>query len=113
MKTKIPRGEEAIVDIAKLRDYCLDIHHPVGKHKARVFAAALGISNADAEFLQAELLRAARELEAIEESHEFGRGFSIDFEVSRGVRRAMIRSVWLIRHGESIPRLITCFVISK
>lgn len=31
-----------MVDIAKLRDYCLNPLHDEGKHKARVFASALG-----------------------------------------------------------------------
>jgi hypothetical protein len=38
----LPGGGDAIVDIAKLRDYCLDSRHPRGRHKARVFAATLG-----------------------------------------------------------------------
>ena len=31
-------GNTAIVDIAKLRLYCLDPAHPLGAHKARAFA---------------------------------------------------------------------------
>ena len=36
---KMPGGEAAIVDLAKLTGYCLNPEHPRGKHKARVFAA--------------------------------------------------------------------------
>jgi hypothetical protein len=39
---KLPNAGQAIVDIAKLRDYSLSPTHEEGKHKARVFAAALG-----------------------------------------------------------------------
>ena len=52
---KLPNGDRAIVDIAKLRDYCLNPEHPRGKHKARVFAAALGFTVDDAEKLRAAL----------------------------------------------------------
>ena len=33
---KPPNGERAIVDIAKLTDYCLNPEHARGKHKARI-----------------------------------------------------------------------------
>lgn len=42
---KLPHAELAIVEIAKLRDYSLDGSHEEGKHKTRVFAAALGIGS--------------------------------------------------------------------
>jgi hypothetical protein len=31
----IPNAENAVVDIRKLRDYCLNSEHNTGKHKAR------------------------------------------------------------------------------
>ncbi len=37
---KLPNGGRAVVEIAKLRDYCLNPAHPRGRHNARVFAAA-------------------------------------------------------------------------
>ena len=58
---KLPNGDRAIVDIVKLRDYCLNPLHPVGRHKARVFQAALGIGREDAEALRMILLAAARD----------------------------------------------------
>jgi hypothetical protein len=38
-----------------------------GRHKARIFAAALNLTQADAEFLRQELLRAAREAPGVYE----------------------------------------------
>jgi len=61
---KLPGGAQAIVDIAKRRDYCLSAMHPKGRHKARVFASVLGLKSADSERLRWELLRAAREGDA-------------------------------------------------
>lgn len=109
---KLPGGDFAIVDIVKLREYCLSQAHPRGRHKARVFVAALNLTQSDAEFLRDELLRAAREGDAIEgiaDGH--GRRYTIDFEVARDNRRAVIRSAWIVRRGEEFPRLISCFVL--
>ena len=39
----LPSAHRAVVDVWKLRDYCLSADHDYGKHKARLFAAALGI----------------------------------------------------------------------
>ena len=44
---KLPNGDKAIVDLAKLLDYCLN---PRGRNKARVFAS-IGIQRAEAEYL--------------------------------------------------------------
>ena len=55
----LPNGDRALVDLAKLRDYCLNPDHEDGKYKARVFASALGITRADAEWLRDRLVEAA------------------------------------------------------
>ena len=52
---KLPNTEQAFVDIVKLRDYCLNPDHPRGKHKARVFLSALGLTTANAAILQKAL----------------------------------------------------------
>jgi hypothetical protein len=100
------------VDIAKLRDYCLDPQHPRGRHKARDFAATLGLAQTDAEFLREELLRAAREADAlVGEPDEYGDRFTVDFELNRGTRRAIVRSAWIVLRGDAVPRVTSCFVL--
>ena len=109
---KLPGGDNAIVDIAKLRDYCLDPQHPRGRHKARVFAATLGLAQTDAEFLREALLRAAREADArVGESDEYGDRCTVDFELNRGTRRAVVRSAWVVLRDETAPGLTSCFVL--
>lgn len=49
---KLPNGDEAIIDLEKLQNYCLNLSHPRGRHKARVFKAVLGISAEDSEIVQ-------------------------------------------------------------
>ena len=43
----IPNAERAAVDIRKLHDYCLNPDHDEGKHKARLFHKALGMTAQD------------------------------------------------------------------
>jgi hypothetical protein len=40
----IPNADNAVVDIRKLRDYCLNSEHDDGKHKARLFSSSLGMT---------------------------------------------------------------------
>jgi hypothetical protein len=56
---KLPNGDHAVVDIVKLTDYCLSTVHPRGQHKARVFAASLGLTADQADLLREALLEAA------------------------------------------------------
>lgn len=109
---KLPNSDRAFVDIAKLRDYALDPIHSKGKHKARVFASALGLTRNDAEWLRDELLRVARESDcSLGQLTPHGQRYIQDFDVARGEKSCRIRSVWNIRPNEDFPRLITCFVI--
>ena len=111
---KLPGGDRAIVDIAKLRDYCLNPAHPRGRHKARVFASTLGLTAADAGFLRENLLRAAREGSATPgDSDEHGERYGVDFRLDRGGRQATVRSAWIISRRGLIPRLTSCFVLLK
>ena len=109
---KLPCGADAIVEISKLRDYCLDPRHPRGRHKARVFLSTLGLAQADADFLRAALIQAASEADAVTgASDQYGDRFTVDFGMSRGDRHATVRSAWIALRGETAPRLASCFVL--
>jgi hypothetical protein len=99
------------VDIRKLEDYCLDPAHPRGRHKARVFRDALGIGRSDAAWLREVLLAAPARCEAIALAEDaFGSRWRIDVPVARQGRSAVLRSLWMLRAGESDLRFITCWV---
>jgi hypothetical protein len=69
----IPNAEKAVVDIRKLRDYCLNPEHDVGKHKARLFSLSLGMSTDAAEELRQILLEVIQSHEArLGRQDEFG-----------------------------------------
>lgn len=53
---KLPNADRAVVEIEKLIDYCLSPEHPRGKHKARVFRAACGLTSEHAEDIRQQLL---------------------------------------------------------
>jgi hypothetical protein len=108
---KLPNSEKAVVDIRKLRDYSLNAEHESGGHKARVFRAALGLRQEDAEWLRIELLRIAREGDAkIAEPSPFGQRYVIDAEVTLNERTAIVRTAWIIENGTDFPRLVSCYV---
>lgn len=109
---KLPNCDRAFVDMEKLRDYCLNTNHRRGQHKARVFAAALGLMSDDAEFLQNALLSAAQNYDARPtEEIEHGQLYVLDFPLSGLTGQAMIRSGWIVRKGEDFPRLTSCYVL--
>ena len=109
---KLPNCTNAVVDLAKLRDYCLNVGHPEGRHKARVFRATLGMFEGDAEELRSALLVAAQSEGAFEvEADQYGVRYVVDFTLHRQDRDAQLRSAWFIRKGEDFPRLTTCYIL--
>jgi hypothetical protein len=64
--TRLPNAPQAILDIRKIQDYCLNPAHPRGRHKARVFREAFGIGQNDAYWLRDLLVEGIRRYEAIE-----------------------------------------------
>ncbi|HEV2705884.1 MAG TPA: hypothetical protein VGV59_08160 [Pyrinomonadaceae bacterium] len=109
---KLPHSERAVVNVTKLRDYSLNPAHEVGKHKARVFRAALGLTAENAEWLRERILQAAIEADASPQpSSPFGENYVVDFLIEHGGGRAMVRTSWIIEYGTDFPRLTSCYVI--
>jgi hypothetical protein len=109
---KLPNGEQAMVDIEKLVDYCLNPEHPRGKHKARVFLSACGLTAEHAEFLREQLIEAAAEGEAVPRP-EIGRGrrYVIEWSITGPTGTTLVRSAWIIRTDEDFPRFVSAFVL--
>lgn len=109
---RLPNGERAIVDIEKLRDYCLSLDHPRGRHKARVFRSVLGLTRDHAGQLREALLTvAAHDDASVGETDRFGRRYVIDFDYHGPKSAARIRSGWIVRTDEDVPRFTTCYVL--
>src|SRR5712671_3068122 len=96
----LPNGKRAVVDIRKLRDYCLNPDSPRGSAKARVFASALGLTAKDAPKLRARLLEVAMSQDAtVGELDLYGQRYTIDFEMDSETGRAEVRSGWIVLRG--------------
>ncbi len=107
----LPNADKAVVPLEKLRGYSLDSSHPVGKHKARVFASALGMTQDDAPRLREMILQAVLKNEALEAAtNEHGMRFVMDFQTLGLKGEVTIRTAWIIDKGETIPRLTSCYI---
>jgi hypothetical protein len=107
---QIPNADGAVVDIRKLRDYCLNPLHDEGKHKARLFASALGMTVADAGALREILLQMIKTRDAqLGRQDVYGQRYIVDFRLEWQGRQATLRSGWIIEQGSNTPRLTTCY----
>ena len=108
---QLPNSDKAVVEIEKLRDYTLNPNHPVGKHKARVFKAALGITLKEAEWLRDRAFGIAVRNEAkAGMASVFGEKYVIDSVLEHKGRSAVVRFTWIIEFGTDFPRLTSCYV---
>jgi hypothetical protein len=84
--------------------------HDEGKHKARLFATALGMTAEDAEDLCELLLQAVMTSDAQTGRRDaYGQRYTVDFLLAWRDRQAMVRSGWIIEHHSDTPRLTTCY----
>lgn len=112
MTTRLPHGDRAVLGIRKIEDYCLSPAHPRGRHKARVFRKALDVGRGDAAWLRDVLLEAARDGEASQLAADaWGSRWRVDVTIGRHGKRAVVRTIWIVRTGENVPRFVTCWVL--
>ena len=100
----------AFIDASKVRDYLLSPSHPVGRFKAKFFAA-LGYTQLDWELLSINLLEIAR---AGQIAPGQPSGYGQKYEASGTLigpngRKARVTTVWVIRPDEQVPRFVTAF----
>lgn len=109
---RLPHPDRAVVNMAKLRSYCLNPRHPRGRHKARVFASALGITRENAGLLRQALLEAAESAEVtLGDKDDYGQRYVLDCEMAGPAGKATVRSGWIVLHGQDFPQLTSCFVL--
>ncbi len=105
----VPGADQALIAPGKLHDYLLSTEHPIGRFKARFFAA-LGFSRDSWQLLE----RALREQHLTQDAE----GGPADADGQAFVVRAMLRgptdqavvvSVWFVRKGETVARFITAY----
>lgn len=108
---KLPNGDRALVSPARLAAYLLNPQHPAGKHKARVFAAALGLDKSNVAELRQWLLDLAKNGDAQPDLADVhGQRFVISQKMLYKGREAMVRTAWIVRPGRDEPEFLTAFV---
>jgi hypothetical protein len=108
----LPNRAHAEIDQRKLRDYVLNPQHPEGRHKARVFRSALGLTALDSEWLAAAIFGSVQEAEAeITNVSRWGSLYRVDVDLVRGNRCAKVRTGWLC--VERSTKLTTCFIVGE
>jgi len=110
----LPRFNRIVVELSKLRDYCLSDTHPRERHKARVFRARLGLRQGDARLLRQALLHAARTRFSnmrLRNADKYGERYVLDFEMTTAGGTAVIRSTWIVLAGQNVLRLTSCYVL--
>jgi len=109
---KWPYGDRAILEQRKIIDYSLSPDHDDGKHKARLFRDLLGLTRDHATVLLEALKEAAVAGEAVSgRLDRYGQRYIIDFAFVGPTGQTMIRSAWIMRPGETAPRLVTCYLL--
>jgi hypothetical protein len=109
---KLPGGERAALG-TKLEDYVLNPLHREGRHKARVFESALGITFTNRDVLRQAILAAAAVSDQAEARGDNGHGeiYVLRFPLETAAGAATVSTAWIVRHGEAFPRLTTCFIV--
>jgi hypothetical protein len=109
---KLPNPDFAIISDSKLAGYSLNLDHDEGKHKARVFKAALNMDVSHLEELKQALRSALETYDAVPAARNaYGQKYMIDFLLTREEKTAIIHSVWIVKDNEEFPRLITCYIL--
>lgn len=105
---KMSNCENSIVKDSKLSNYLLDENHEQGGSKAKFFKS-FGFKTEETEILKNSLLQHAidRNVDSSVEN-EHGKKYVLKCEItSPDNRNPCIKSVWIIKKGESTPRLVT------
>ena len=114
MTDQFPRPDQAVVSREKLERYLLNPEHEVGRHKARVFASALGIRQRDWEYLRNRLETAVIEapVSSVRETPSGGLYELVLAVDGRNGQTRRVMTVWLVA-GEEPPRLVTAYVADE
>jgi len=111
---KLPGGGGAVVSRGKVLDYLLSPSHPQGRYKAAVFLRH-GFTRKEWTIFADALRAHAVENEVCrEETSPFGRRFVVEgiLKVPEG-RAPMVRTVWFVERGDTVPRLVTAYAVER
>src|SRR5688572_19316898 len=97
---KLPHAGDVRIDDRKVRGYLLSDSHPVGRFKARVFAA-LGFDLGGAQAFIAELRRIAAASDASEVVETpFGHKYAVPGDLTGPLGTAPVLTIWFLDRGQ-------------
>ncbi len=110
---RLPNAAQARVDREKVTEYLLSPSHPDGKSKA-VFFAQFGFSRRNWEILAKSLQNHAGTHPVVGSVESaYGTRHTVDGPIeSPDGRNPVIRTVWIIEKGSTVPRLVTAHPIA-
>jgi len=111
---KLPGYENVLIPEAKIAGYLLSHTHRDGRSKARFFTQAGFSIDAWQELAQALRQHVAdNEISKIENS-PFGTRYVVEGEIITGEGKTLlIRSIWFVATGETIPRFATAYPLKR
>lgn len=107
---KLPNAHLAIVEREKITAYLLNAAHPDNGGKAPFFYA-LGFTAAQWELLVAALRQSAVTSAVAQEMEtRHGKKYIIEGAINTpSGKTPVVRAVWIIESGETVPRLVTAY----
>jgi hypothetical protein len=107
---RLPNAEQAIIEPRKLHGYLLSTSHPIGRFKARFFAA-LGYSAQDWQVFEADLRAQHLSADAeVSDTLSDGQLFTIRAILNgRNGQSAAVLSVWFVPTVGGVPRFVTAY----
>ena len=112
--SRLRNAARAVISPEEFARYCLNPLSRQGRHKARVFKAALGYDLSNYSALIAAIRDGILKRPAAYQSETpHGRRWRVDLPISGPAGRARVRTSWLYEEGSDVPRLTTAYVIGK
>lgn len=114
-KELLPNNTASINIFEKLVGYSLNEQHERGKHKAAVFKSALGYTSKDAELLSQAIRNGLTKNKAyFVGNNGYGDQYRVIILVDginekAGTKQPIVTG-WIIRNGETIPRMVNAIV---
>jgi len=108
---RLPNAKDARIPTEKLVRYALDPSHERGRHKARMFASALGITATDWRYLHDQILEALPEAEVrATRITTFGGAYEVVVQIDglNGATHPVV-TTWIIE-ADRPPRLTSTWV---
>jgi hypothetical protein len=107
---RLPNHDEALISRDKLR-YCLDPSHEIGRHKARVFASALGLDLSSIDVLDRMLREGIAAHDAYQQFTliDGTQRWVVEWDVLGRLGPMRLITAWN-RHRRGHPELVSCYL---